>query len=289
MNPQAIMTPGGIADQFTRGLSGVAQAFADRSRIDREAARDAFSQQRALEQDRMAQAAFDRQNTWRQQEIDRQVALDKIAAEKRAYDQQIGAAELFSKGITPPNRDLVTQMNPTEQSALGAFYRGRADKEQARTDANAKTSASTYGKANQPKMVWGADPITGEPVRMLDAPGIERPTPSVRPPSAAAQLALKLKLDAALSKEAIRLEYLAEDTFPDHNYGMWQNQDDIAAQAAIELNRKKFVADALAKKRVEYMSTMTLDDSTGSETVAPSASSAVGGSDPLADAWGQVK
>lgn len=277
------MTPGGIADQFTRGLSGVAQAFADRSRIDREAARDVFSQQRALEQDRMAQAAFDRQGAWRQQEIDRQVALDKIAAEKRAYDQQIGAAELFSKGITPPNRDLVTQLNPTEQSAVGAFYRGRADKEQARNDANAKTFASTYGKVNQPKLVWGADPITGEPVRMLDVPGIERPTPSVRPPSAAAQLALKLKLDAALSKEATRLEYLAEDTFPNHDNGWVTTDEDRAAQLAIEAKRKNFVTAALAKKRAELMAGMTLDDSTGSETVAPSASSAVGGADPLAD------
>jgi hypothetical protein len=49
MNPQAIMTPGGIADQFTRGLGGVAQAFADRARIDREAKRDAIAQQQAAD------------------------------------------------------------------------------------------------------------------------------------------------------------------------------------------------------------------------------------------------
>jgi hypothetical protein len=269
MNPQAIMTPGGIADQFTRGLSGVAQAFADRSRIDREAQRDAFSQARQLEQEQMALDAFARQGDWRQQEIKSQSAMDAIAAEKRAYEQQLGAAELFGKGITPPGRDLVTQLNPTEQSAVGAFYRDRGDKEQARNDANAKVFANTYGKVDQPKMVWGADPVTGAPVRMPDAPGVARPTSAVRPPSAAAQLALKFKLDAELADQEKKFTYLAEDTFPDHNYGMWQNQDDIAAQAAIELKRKKFVADALAKKRAEYMATMSLDDSIGSETVDP--------------------
>jgi hypothetical protein len=266
MNPQAIMTPGGIADQFTRGLSGVAQAFADRSRIDREAQRDAFSQARQLEQEQMARDAFARQGDWRQQEIDRQNTLDAIVAEKRAYDQQISAAELFSKGITPPGRDLVTQLNPTEQSAIGAFYRARDDKEQARNDANAKTFANTYGKVDQPKMVWGADPITGEPVRMVDEPGVERPAPIPRPPRAESQLD-RMRIDEALSKIEKKLTYDAEDMFPDHDNGWVTTDEDRAAQLAIEAKRRNYVVNELAKKRAEYMgATSALTGSAGQQT-----------------------
>lgn len=87
MTPEAIMTPGGIADQFTRGLSGVAQAFAQRSAIDRQAKQDALMQIRAeQEQARsdayMAMAQADRQRAAENaaRERQRQAVLDNPQA-----------------------------------------------------------------------------------------------------------------------------------------------------------------------------------------------------------------
>lgn len=152
MNPQAIMTPGGIADQFTRGLSGVAQAFAQRSAIDRQAQQDAFAQSRALENDRMAREAFARQGDWRAQDELQQAAAFKLQQEQEAraanafgYNRQIQNADLLSKGITPPGRDLVTQMNPTEQSAASAFYRGQDAIAQKDALNRAESFAKTFG------------------------------------------------------------------------------------------------------------------------------------------------
>ena len=87
MTPEAIMTPGGIADQFTRGLSGVAQAFAQRSAIDRQAKQDALAQIRAeQEQARsdaymaMAQADRERAIANAERERKRQAVLDNPQA-----------------------------------------------------------------------------------------------------------------------------------------------------------------------------------------------------------------
>jgi hypothetical protein len=78
-----------------------------------------------------------------------------------------------------------------------------------------------------------------------------------------------MRIDEALSKIEKKLTYDAEDMFPDHNAGFFTSDADIAAQAAVELKRRNYVANELTKKRAEYMRGMTLDDSTGVETVSP--------------------
>lgn len=75
MNPEAIMTPGGIADQLTRGLSGLGQSFARREELRYQGQRD-----------RMADDRYTAEMALRQQAQERADA--RMALEDRRYGEQ---------------------------------------------------------------------------------------------------------------------------------------------------------------------------------------------------------
>ena len=60
MNPGAILTPGGIADQLTHGLSGVAQALAQRGQIQRQDRQQEFQNNQSELRMALAQSADER-------------------------------------------------------------------------------------------------------------------------------------------------------------------------------------------------------------------------------------
>jgi len=75
MNPEAIMTPGGIADQLTRGLSGLGQSFARKGELQYQGQRD-----------RMADDRYTAEMALRQQAQERADA--RMALEDRRYGEQ---------------------------------------------------------------------------------------------------------------------------------------------------------------------------------------------------------
>ena len=78
MNAQAILTPGGIADQLTRGLSGLGQSFNDREEMLRRGQRDRIGDDRYTAEMALRQQRLDREDA-------RQALMDRRYGDERRY------------------------------------------------------------------------------------------------------------------------------------------------------------------------------------------------------------
>ena len=86
MNAEAIMTPGGIADQLTRGLSGLGQSFNRREELLRQGQRDRIGDDRYTAE--MALRERDRQQQIERQTMqDRRMGARDALADRRYGDQ----------------------------------------------------------------------------------------------------------------------------------------------------------------------------------------------------------
>jgi hypothetical protein len=130
MNPEAIMTPGGIADQLTRGLSGLGQSFARREELRYQGQRDRMAddrytaemalRQQAQERADARMALEDRRYGEQQARLGRmdQLALEdrQRAQEEATYRRNMG---FLDRGVVPEGVREFKDPNP--QEAFGRF------------------------------------------------------------------------------------------------------------------------------------------------------------------------
>lgn len=311
MNPQAIMTPGGIADQFTRGLSGVAQAFADRSRIDREAERDAFARQQAAD-------ALARQNEQMLYSRGRDTLADTRYAEQERLKMLGLAPETFTKDpilggaatrALADQADIRNQreinlglrgvpVTPTANAPVGSYVpadqMGRAQGYAAHNAAQAfeleKIKASADARSAIQKPLTDANTgffrdANGNTIVLPLGEGIKQGlTPVKLDPTVNPLSAAKIKYEADAKKHAAdRTAFVSQMM----TWNPAESKDPAIA------GKYMFWTDA--RKNAERMAaiaewdkqnptpTIQLDGTQNVQTMKPSASSAIGGADPLAD------
>ena len=307
MNPQAIMTPGGIADQFTRGLSGVAQAFADRSRIDREAARDAFARQQAAD-------ALARQEEQMEYARGRDTLADKRYAEEQRIKMLGLAPENFQKdpvlgGAATRTMEEIARVRDqrerelgfkgfavpaTENAPIGSYvpkeYSARAEGYAAHNAAQAfevekiRAAAEARAQATPEKPLSESNTATfrdasGKTVMLPIGEGIKMGlTPVKLDPTTSPIAVAKVKYEADSKKHAADrsafvtkiMQWDPKSSDAVKSKYAWYQPIDVSAE------RMAAIAEWDAQNPTP---TIQLDGAQNVQTMTPSASSAVGGSD----------
>lgn len=134
MNAQAILTPGGIADQLSNGLSGVAQAFVQHRRNQQLQQQQDFDNNQATLRMQLAQAADERQSAaaaleaqhWnasnamaQQGHTDRQAQLGIENARADAATKTNNQQFYLNRGVVPPGTDEFQSESPVMTGLRG--------------------------------------------------------------------------------------------------------------------------------------------------------------------------
>lgn len=133
MNTEALLTPGGIADQLGRSLSGVTQAYADYNRQKAADAQQQFQNNRMTARDALDQQRYAQLMAQQQHQNERQAALDAQAAKDRQFNMnRLSASDALAQQL---QQYKMADMNPrgylqTDDPALAQFAQAKLGQNQ---------------------------------------------------------------------------------------------------------------------------------------------------------------